>query len=76
MSEIPAEKLRAAIYARMSTDKQNDRSPADQGPAPLPARLEAFAEALGRAVAKSILRDLRTGAVALPDGKKSQQRGK
>jgi len=58
--------MRAAIYARMSTDKQSDRSPDDQAAVLLPARLEAFAEALGRAVAETILRDLRAGALKTP----------
>jgi DNA invertase Pin-like site-specific DNA recombinase len=58
--------MRAAIYARMSTNKQNDRSPDDQAAVPLPPRLEAFAEALGRAVAETILRDLRAGTLRTP----------
>jgi hypothetical protein len=65
---------RAAIYARMSTDKQSEASLADQVPecrrSPTPAiepsrgavsldtRRRAFAQALGRLVARHVLREL------------------
>jgi hypothetical protein len=42
--------IRCAIYARMSTDKQSDTSPADQV-----ARCQEFARARGWAVAEELV---------------------
>lgn len=47
--------MKAAIYARMSTDKQSGDSPA----APADPRIRAFLDALAEAVADAVLREIR-----------------
>ena len=54
--------MRAAIYARMSTDRDNEHSPEDPGrcaaTAVIEPRRRAFADALGHLIAENVWQEI------------------